>query len=328
MKLHQALGTSADRKLYQHSDKLVSNTDGIGVEVELENITYLDRDPTQDGYPDFTQFWRTVHDGSLRDGTEFIFVDALQGDNIIQALSIFQEFIDVYRRYGEPVRVNERCSVHVHLDVRDLDEATLNNLILIYMLIERVIFQYINPARSKNNYCRPLTDSTFKHTLSNILASNRPDFMPSLVNIVKRECDKYSALNVLPIAKYGSVEFRHHHGTTDTSSILNWINIILSIKNIAREKKASELIDYSISHGPFETVKLICKGSVLDDYSVLSNIIDFEDLFDKGVNDVNEIVNMNSLSNPSVRKSSGEFLLNRFKEANGIAVEPKVKKGV
>ena len=320
MKLHQALNRPLDTMLYRESQELVSNEDGIGVEIELENVRYFEPSTR---YPDIYSLWKTVEDHSLRNGTEFIFKDALVGINITNALSIFKDFLEEYRYNGERVKVSDRCSVHVHLDVRDLDETQVNNLILVYMLVERVIFAHISQARSKNNYCRPLTDSNFKYTFIKLLESEKS--MPNMVNLIRNECDKYSALNVLPMAKYGSVEFRHHPGTTNMGSILNWINIILSLKLAIKEKNITYYLNIYNSDGWMSLIKTIFPGTVLDDQSYLESLGNINDMVIAGSTDVTEILNYGKLRALSPGKSKVKMessLFYQYQIANGLIKPP------
>lgn len=324
--------------LYKEDPALLTN-DCVGVELELENITYsfnYDRPETpviislsrdnNDCEPAFKKlkgFWKVVKDGSLRKGTEFIFAEPLSGANISEALSRMQSFLDVYRRHGKPVSLSDRTSVHVHLDVRDLNDDELMSLVLVYMLVERVIFKYINPFRSKNTYCRPLTDSSFKYSYAVIC--KEADRSPGhFIQAIKHHCDKYSALNVLPTSSYGSVEFRHHHGTSDMSKVKEWINIILAIKRTAKGYPIKTLLDIYSNTGPTSLLTTIFKWSAIETSGFIMS--DLYEEVDKGVNDVNEILNLRELAiiteNRRVSKVRPEnTLIHQFKKANNLLKE-------
>lgn len=319
------LGQSLDKKLYREDVSLVSNSDAIGVEVELENIRYFE---TTKNLPNIFDLWNAVEDGSLRDGTEFIFKEPLKGANISAALELMNEFLKLYRKKGKPVLITERCSVHIHLDIRDLDEHQLNNMIMVYLLIERVLFYHINPLRLKNNYCRPLTDSDFKYTLKSMLNISKDNDIYSIFNAVKKECDKYSALNVLPITTFGSVEFRHHHGTSDMMAIKNWINIILAIKRTSIKYSIEDLLDLNYEKGFIKLLSVIFDGTDLGNEEYLSSLIELERLVDKGIIDVKEILDydkLQALTSKTTRTKSRvrpeNTLLHQFKKANGLLSE-------
>jgi hypothetical protein len=318
-KIARLLGKQIDAKRYMESTKLVSSTIGVGVELELENIEYMQHFPGM-GYPNIFGLWKAVHDGSLREGTEYTFNGPLVGINIADALDVMQEFLGVYRRYELPAKITDRCSVHVHLDVSDLDKDQLNNLIQVYYLVERILFQYINPLRIKNNYCRALTDSSFKYTLKNLL-KNQSSY--DLIHIIKNECDKYSALNVLPVSHFGSVEFRHHHGTLEMNRILEWINIIMSIKVTSLNYPIEELLGIYKEKGSLDLLQTIFQGSLLSDLEIINSLFDYDRLVFMGVSDLKEIHNMDELkalntANARGRKSKNRIFLDSFKKENNL----------
>lgn len=322
MKIADYIAIKQDKKLYQADTELVSNTDGVGVELEYENIVLLRNGnlyltPYLESLDIPFHYWRAVEDGSLREGTEFIFEGAMVGANITAALSSMQVFLDKYRRNNKPVSITERCSVHVHLDVRDLNEDQLNNLIMIYILVERVLFQHINPLRLKNNYCRPLSDSSFKHTLHNMI--KQKGSMHALCDVIRRDCDKYSALNVLPVTRFGSVEFRHHHGTSDMSKVKDWINVILALKVVSRDLSINNLLDIYDQKGAIVMLSTIFDRTILGDTVYLGNMDDINGLVGRGIHDIKEILQMDELinNNRSRPKSKARVntLIQQFKEA-------------
>ena len=328
MKIAELINQQVDNRLYREDESLVSNRDGVGVELELENIVFFSNGSLNTGsylrnLPLPNLYWTPVEDGSLREGTEFTFKGAMIGANITAALEEMEVFLNVFRRNGKPVEITERCSVHVHLDVREMDESGLNNLILIYLLVERVIFQHVNPLRLKNNYCRPLSDSSFKYTLSEMMQYSKRKSLPSLSQVVKRDCDKYSALNVLPITKFGSVEFRHHHGTSDMLAIKDWINVILSLKVASYTYKIEDLLEIYEKRGAVELLSVIFKGSKLGSLEHIVSL-NIDEMMSKGVSDIKEILNMESLQslNSSRNKSRAKTentLLHQFKEVNNLS---------
>jgi hypothetical protein len=67
-------------------------------------------------------------------------------------------------------------------------------------------------------------------------------------NIIKYCWYKYSGFNLSPIyggesKKTGTIEFRHMKGNTDIQNILNWINLIVSLK-ITAKKHHYEAIEH------------------------------------------------------------------------------------
>lgn len=344
MKIGTAIKADVSEMLYLQDTTLINNDWGVGVEVELENIQYahatndkpeiidLERFHAdrgiRDKLPGFKGLWKIVHDGSLRTGEEFVFNGPLVGANITKALKVFQDFVDVYSFNNKSIQVSKRCSVHVHLDVRDMNEEELVNFILIYILVERLLFIYINPERKKNNYCKPLTDSAFKHIIAEL--KDRPGDIDMLLWTIRHSCDKYSALNILPVIKYGSAEFRHHHGTIDILSLKNWINIIFAVKRASQYHITYYLDGYN-KFGFDWVINNIFEGTVLKD--ILLNDYEAPHLLLRGYNDTSEIVNMGRLkelttSHERAKVRPVNTLLYKFKVANGLLPKKEPSKPV
>ena len=66
---NKIFGDILDQRKWGESPDLISNTDFIGVEVELEGIPFNE----VDGSHPKLSLWKVVEDGSLRNGCEFIF---------------------------------------------------------------------------------------------------------------------------------------------------------------------------------------------------------------------------------------------------------------
>lgn len=225
------IGRNPDYRLFEKSNTLINNDIDVGIEIEIENIRYFE---SLDGYPKVFNLWAPHDDGSLRNGTEFVFSNPYRGASLVKALEDIQEFFNYYEKNNKDLTISDRCSVHVHVDVREYVPARLVNLLGWYILVERVLFKYISPDRAKNSYCRPLTDSDFIGTISSKLykslnSSNDYDSVAYFIDSIRASCDKYSALNLLPSRSFGSIEFRHHQGTKDTKEILDWVNILLAL---------------------------------------------------------------------------------------------------
>lgn len=335
MKIGNYIGKEPDEFLYKEDEKLISNADAVGVELEMEGIQYSfskssgevpvsSRFITDVTLPSLGNFWKVIKDGSLRKGTEFIFSVPHKGANITAALDKMQTFIDAFSYRNEPIKITDRCSVHVHLDVRDLDNEEVSNFVLLYIFVERVLFLTIDSGRVKNNYCKPLTNSAFKYILSELIKKGNDEYdsIERFVRAIREQCDKYSALNILPVSTYGSVEFRHHQGTKDMAEVKRWINIILALK-LASKVDIKEWLQIYADKGYREVLSLIFKGTYLATDEFLGRVEVDNELF-RGLMDTREVLNLNALAavanRKKVRVRPVNTLLHQFKSANGIEV--------
>lgn len=169
----------------------------IGIELELENITQNDVGNVLN-----KTSWLSVPDGSLKmAGMEF--TCSVLAEDAEKALE------DLFKNLKDP-RATKRCSVHIHLNIYNLDDYRIWNIIYLYLIFERALYK-ISGNRWNSNYCVPLQTFLFK----------KPSF-DKLPNILK----KYSGLHILADNKLATLEFRHMHGSTNIEEILNWIKVI------------------------------------------------------------------------------------------------------
>lgn len=223
---------------FRESNLLVDNDTPIGIEIELENYNKAHN-------PHPLTYWEVTEDGSLRPrdtGREYVSginynqqaYIPLAGENIVKALKEFQEVLD----YNAPYlpTISKRCSIHVHVGVGNLTSHQLYDLVLIYLILEKVLYRYADPtfARWTNNYCIPLCQT---QNLLDILYLLKQYNFKHIVDATT----KYDGLNLFSISKKGTIEFRMHPGCYDTKHLLEWINILLSLKKYAIEKKESWL---------------------------------------------------------------------------------------
>ena len=138
---------------------------------------------------------------------------------------------------------SKRCSVHIHMNVRDMTLDQLAVFVMIYFIFERGLYR-ISGDRWDNNFCVPLNMALEQVSsfFSRYHKGSRSDYTL---------WRKYTGLNLGPIAgssdgskPLGTVEFRQLHGTTDVKEIIDWCNIIASIKRAAQTIPLDEMISH------------------------------------------------------------------------------------
>lgn len=200
----------------------------VGVELELEKVILKNAIPSS---------FHMINDGSLKlAGKEFVTVP-------IRFCYLEQE---LYRLLGamNPPFVSSRCSVHVHLNVRDFTVQELYRFLLLYLIFEKGLFNF-SGGRDNNIFCTPLSSNIrfVKHQLGRMVENN---------SLGETEWRKYFAVNLCPIwgsdnqgsSKLGTVEFRHMAGTIDVKLILDWISLIVSLKIAAKRFTTEELLGH------------------------------------------------------------------------------------
>jgi len=192
----------------------------FGIEVEVENVTHLMKDVASLNY------WKFTTDNSLRDnGCEFCSLP-IRANQVEGAIQELEEFLPKEKQFSN------RTSCHVHMNVRDLTISEIYNLIIIYYALEKILFRWVGHNRQDNVFCVPLTDGRFYRNLTSFQVN---------IHQCLQHWNKYTALNLIPIQNYGTVEFRHMYGTLDTTVLLTWINLLCCLKDTAKRYETQEL---------------------------------------------------------------------------------------
>lgn len=180
----------------------VDSSELIGIEVEVENLVTVNT---------LNRIWQQETDGSLRnDGAEYI-THPMEARYAPAALNhLLKEHL------SEECCFSPRTSIHVHVNVHDISLPKVVDLILMYSIFERLFYRFTGRGRIKNIYCVPLIET---------------DLLAGLAHHgLTENWEKYTGLNARPVFSYGTVEFRHMHGTFDVNKLCIWINIITKLK--------------------------------------------------------------------------------------------------
>lgn len=193
----------------------------IGVEFELESIQDTNASRLQE------RGISAVPDNSLRNsGVEFITTPT--GD-IPSVVDIHKTLLNdsntvLYKKKAEAC--TERCSTHVHVNMTDLEEDTVDNLILLYYLLEPLFYHFVEPHRRHNIYCVPISWTSLPKHLKRLP-------IPTLHS----KWSKYTGFNILPLTELGTIEFRHMEATYSTEKFRHWLEIIFNWYNYGCKNK-------------------------------------------------------------------------------------------
>lgn len=178
-----------------------------GMECEIEGLTAIKHDTLLD------LGWSVTEDGSLRNnGQEFISVPS----SLEELVEKFKGLHTVgIKTSGEAF--SERTSIHVHVNCLDLELSRVKNIMLWYALFEPYFFSLVKPERVNNIFCVQLSQTVL------------PDSYKQQLKALVHKWSKYTALNLLPLAELGTIEFRHMHGTNDPVVVEQWLR---TIKNL------------------------------------------------------------------------------------------------
>src|SRR3990167_10439677 len=194
----------------------------VGVEVEVENVLSID--------PGLLLcFWDMTEDGSLRNnGREF-------RTWACPLLYMEPALRQLFYGLNSDIDFSKRCSIHVHIDVRQLTLEQLVGMMLTYTAVENLLFRFASLERRRNIFCVPVTETR-------LLTSTWSDPINMLMGI-NQVWQKYSALNMLPIQKFGTIEFRQMPGTANVKQLLIWIDLLSRLRVYAYKTPLKTIIE-------------------------------------------------------------------------------------
>jgi len=227
MALGDVLGKPKELRTYSPDARWVLPKSMIGLEFEYEGVH--DVPLIFEGNQLLKSSWTTHKDDSLKDnGTEFIFASPMFGADAYNAI---QGLMEGARKLQWKCSV--RAGIHVHLDVRDLELSQLIGFIILYTIVEPILFQWIGDNRENFIFCIPFykADESLLETCKLVKSALQDEkYQSNLTYGVSKKFNRYSALNLQALSKFGSVEFRHMRTTHDFPRVIDWINMIQSLK--------------------------------------------------------------------------------------------------
>jgi len=197
------------------------NSVGLEIEVEGEELP-RSRLPIP---------WKFVADGSLRgeDSGEYIYQTPRKPSQVFGDVVALKELLEEDEVGLDTA--SQRTSVHVHVNYRDCTMQQMFTSCAIYYMLEEELFDtFIAPHRKGSFYCLRLSEaSTPLNALRSCLQNN------DMRALRDQGALKYSALNLTAIQKFGTLEYRALQGTVEPHTIQAWVNILLTIKELAKE---------------------------------------------------------------------------------------------
>jgi hypothetical protein len=176
-----------------------------GCEFEIEDIL---------SFGDVEHYTDIVNDGSLRDGKEF----RTHPCTYEKTIELFTRLHSTLKLGKQPF--SERTSIHVHVNIRELELPQARQLILLYALFEPLFFEYVGHTRKNSIFCVPL-NYTYLPSI----------YKQSAIHL-KEKWHKYTAFNIVPMGPgpeapgFGTVEFRHLYGTNNVEVFQTWLSAI------------------------------------------------------------------------------------------------------
>ena len=187
--------------------------------------------------------WDCVHDGSLDCGSEFRLRNVLRGDDLLREIENF--CITLHKRNYQ---MDNTCSVHVHIDAKDMKLSQVKTLIHLHRRYEQFLYGMLDESRTRNRFClktghtilpesvafTPLDDAM---KTTNLYEFKREYYAgnPDELSTHKYYDGRYSGLNVHSLFLNGTIELRHLEGTLDAKKINAWVLLNLAMVDLAKK---------------------------------------------------------------------------------------------
>ena len=207
----------------------------IGIEIETEGRK-VDRA--------MPMGWRAERDGSLRgNSVEFVLkkpVSLCDVHKYVTAVNVALRAVD-----AEPEDTG-RAGVHVHLNMQEYTITQAINVVTAYMIFEDILTDFCGEHRVGNLFCLRLRDA------DGLLFSLREKIVSKMLLGLDNNRNRYAAINIESLAKFGSLEFRAMRSTVDADEISNWAGLLTAIKDWAVQFKDPRDIVFRFSEdGPY-----------------------------------------------------------------------------
>jgi len=213
MKLGEAVGRSMSEIPVTADYALPHPATSVGIEIEMEGL----RGRRLHGL----RWWDVKEDGSIINGVELV-SKPIWGTAITEALNEVRPHLECRQAYP-----SHRSSVHVHLNVLDLEMPQISKMLQLYLIMEKVLFnQHESWDRKNNLFCVPAYTSyriqeVYKSAIDKLNTNEVPyRLLPH----------KYAALNPNCINTFGTLEFRHMGSSVDVEEIKKWVEVVLQMK--------------------------------------------------------------------------------------------------
>lgn len=262
----------------------------IGIEIECESQDWNKLKPLT--------IWRTEADPSLRNaGVEFITRGAILFRDIRLALNEWKEAV----REVELINTY-RTSVHTHINYQKRTFLDCYTTICLYWIVENLLVRYSGKHREGNLFCLRISDADFL-CASLIRGLERNTLFSELIN----DQFKYAALNLVPINRLGTIEFRSMRGVYDVEVLEEWVTNLYHLTETARYFQSP--LDVTKEFQKVGHLSFLQKTFSPKFVRQLTQDRDWQDLMDDGFHysvelayNVNEYLNSPVKAKPKIRK--------------------------
>jgi hypothetical protein len=206
----------------------------VGIEFEFEATNKL---PWDSGQINSTPpckvtgaYWTAKEDHSLRGGVEYVTTSAVAIESVPEMVNGLYSSI---RDYKTNLRLSNRCSTHVHLNVSTWKIDRIVSFYMLWALFEPLLIEWNGPRRKTNHFCLSITDSPASlNALTSYLRTGQWHF---------GDGHKYSALNLRRIFDLGTLEVRIGDAWPSPERPIMWIKFLDGLRKYTENIYPTEL---------------------------------------------------------------------------------------
>ena len=242
----------------------------IGIEIEMEGEYLPNTDIVN---------WKVVPDGSLRGNSQYEYVlkSPATRKNVTKVLN---KLSTIFCDCGSILLPSGRCGVHIHINCQQFTFMQTMNFACIHTIFEEILLNYCGTMRAGNMVCLRASDAEYS-----IIKLKEAFSKQNFDKYINNNHMRYSAMNLISLPKYGSIEFRALSTPKNIMDIEEWINILLQLKDASMTfNKPSEMVERMSMEGPMLFAK-----QILGKYFDVLNIPNLEELLYIGIRHVQNI---------------------------------------
>ena len=175
-------------------------------------------------YSDCSNSWRIKDDGSLSGsghGAELV-SPILYGQEGVEQLEIMLNALNEH-----DISINVSCGLHVHLGADNLSYDEIMVVMDRYSEYESLIDGIMPESRRGDSahYARPINAGYVGRIKRNAKRKSS----------LAHAGDRYRKVNLESLSKHGTLEFRHHSGTSNFEKIVSWLSYLMSFVEISKK---------------------------------------------------------------------------------------------
>lgn len=221
----------------------------FGLEVEMEY-----REPVEmEDHLEAMDYWKFVNDHSLRGyANELVSRPQVSLKNLPTAL----EKLDKYFKETLPVE-SHRASTHVHVNVGNRTLVQVLTMATMWWWLEELAIKATGPEREGNLFCLGLKEANgVTQDIVDTYAG------PGRYNVFNQD-NRYGALNLMSLRKFGSLEFRCMRSTKDTALLDKWVKMCYTLCEAYKEfGSPNAFMDAVFYRKPEDLLGLMVPGMV------------------------------------------------------------------